>query len=150
MKKFNFSLQKILEVKEQILENLKIELGSLNVELVDIDSAIKNLNKQFTDIDKKFVEKSSVAISVAEMAYSKMYMSSILKQIENKEEKKAHVQNRIEAKRAEIINMNKEISSFEKLREKELEKYNKIIMKSEEIFIEEFVSNKSMTSKYAI
>jgi len=43
-----------------------------------------------------------------------------------------------------------EISSFEKLREKELDKYNKALIKSEELFIEEFVSNKSMTNEYAL
>lgn len=149
MKKFNFSLQKILEIKEQMLENLKSELGSLNVEILDIDAAIKNLKKQYTDTEKEFVEKSSVAISAGEMAYSKILMSSILRQVENKEEEKIAVQKRIEAKRAEIINMNKEIASLEKLKENELEKYNKEVMKSEELFIEEFVSNKSLTNKYA-
>jgi len=79
-----------------------------------------------------------------------MLMSGILKQIENKEEARLIVLRKIEAKRQEIISMNMEISSLEKLKEKELEKYNKAFARSEEIFIEEFVSNKSMTKGYAI
>lgn len=150
MKKFNFSLQKVLEIKGQMLENLKIELSSLHNEIKIIDAAISYLMTQFLDIEKEFLEKSSVSVSVGEMFYKKMLMSSILKQVENKEKEKEIVLSKIEAKRHEIINMNKEISSLEKLRDNELEKYKKASLKSEEIFIEEFVSNKTMTNKYAI
>ena len=150
MKKFNFSLQKVLEIKGQILENLKIELSGLNNDLRIIDAAISNFMMQFVDIEKEFLEKSSVSVSVGEMFYNKTLMSSILKQVENKEKEKEIVLSKIEAKRHEIINMNKEISSLEKLRDNELEKYKKASLKSEEIFIEEFVSNKSMTNKFAI
>lgn len=150
MKKFSFSLQKIIEIKEQILENLKIELSSLNDELMNIDSVIKKLKMQFSDTDKEFITKSSTAISVGEMAYYKMLMNSILKQIDNKEEEKEIVLKQIDAKRNEIVDLNKELSSLDKLRENELDKYNKAILKSEEIFIDEFVSNKSMSKKYAI
>lgn len=150
MKKFSFSLKKVLEIKEQVLENLKIELSNLNHEYKKIEVNISDLKVTYNSVNKEFTEKSAVSVSVGEMSYYKIYMSSILKQIENKEEEKEVVQKRIEAKRHEIINMNKEISSLDKLREKELEKYKKEFMKSEEIFIEEFVSNTSMTKKYAI
>ncbi|MGD9568630.1 MAG: flagellar export protein FliJ [Sedimentibacter sp.] len=150
MKKFNFSLQKVLEIKEQVLESLKIELGILNNDLFNIDESIKNFKKQFSDINNEFVLKSSISVSVGEMTYYKMLMNSILKQIESKEEEEHVVFKKIESKRQEIVNMNMEISSIEKLKEKELEKYNKAVLKSEEIFIEEFVSNKSLTKEIAI
>jgi flagellar FliJ protein len=150
LKKFSFTLQKVLEIKEQILENLKIELSSLNNDLRNINESINKLKLYFSETDNEFVDKSSISISVGELAYYKMLMSGILKQIENKEEARLIVLRKIEAKRQEIISMNMEISSLEKLKEKELEKYNKAFARSEEIFIEEFVSNKSMTKGYAI
>lgn len=150
MKKFSFSLQKILEIKVQTLDNLKIELGSLNKDLINMETAIKKFKKQFADIEREFLEKSSVSISVGEMYYFKMLMSSILKQIELKEEEKQILLKKIDSKRKEIINMNMEISSLEKLKDRELEKYNKEFEKNEELFIEEFVSNKSLTKGYAI
>ena len=150
MKKFNFSLQKVLEIKEQLLDNFKIELSGLNNDLKNINAAIDNLKRQFKDINQEFVSKSRISVSVGEMTYYKLLMESIFKQIEVKEEEKQEIIRKIEAKRQEIVNMNKEISSLEKLKEKELEKHNKAVEKSEEIFIEEFVSNKSMTKKYAV
>ncbi|HHZ01805.1 MAG TPA: hypothetical protein GX396_02535 [Tissierellia bacterium] len=150
MKKFNFSLQKVLEIKEQLLENLKIELSNLNTEYKNIELAIKKLQGKFYEVEKEYTEKTFKSISPGEISYYKLLMNSILKQIEDNEEKRKIILKKIAAKRQEIINMNMEISSLEKLREKELEKYKKEYMKKEEIFIEEFVSNKNTARKYAI
>ncbi len=84
------------------------------------------------------------------MLYYKMLSESFLIQIENKENEKEIVLKKITNKRQEIISMNTEISSLEKLKEKELEKHNKECLRKEELFIEEFVSNKTMTNEYAI
>jgi len=150
MKKFSFSLQKILEIKGQVLDNLKIEMGNLNRELSTVEQQIKNLKTEFKQLNDEFVEKCAVSVSVGEMTYYKMYMDNVLKQTDKKEEEKNIILKKIEAKRHEIINANMEISSLEKLKENELEKYKKAFMKSEEIFIDEFVSNKSILNKYAM
>ena len=148
MKKFNFSLQKVLEIKEQILKNLKIELNNMNQQLKNIDMDIKNLLDKYTETNNEFNEKSSVSMTIGVMSYYKIYMNSILKNVEKKEEDKTIINKKIEAKRHEIVNMNIEISSIEKLKEKEYEKYNEGVAKSEEIFIEEFVSNTRMIKQY--
>lgn len=150
MKKFNFSLQKILEIKEQLLENLKIELSNLNHEYNNIEILIENLKDKFKNTDEKYVKKTYKSITSGEMQYYKMLMDGILKQLGNKEKEKDMLLKKIAGKRQEIINMNIEISSLEKLKEKELEKYNKEIIRKEEIFIEEFVSNKSIANNYAV
>lgn len=150
MKKFVFSLQKVLELKNQLLENMKIELTNLNRECEKIEIFIKCLKIKFAEIENEYVEKSYKSISAGEMSYYKMLNESILVQIENKEIEKAIVLKKIADKRQEIISMNTEISSLEKLKEKELEKHSKECLKKEELFIEEFVSNKTMTNEYAI
>jgi len=148
MKKFDFSLQKVLEIKEQILKNLKIELNNMNQQLKNIDIDIQNLLAKYNETNNEFNEKSSVSMTIGLMSYYKMYMNSILKNVEKKEEDKTILNKKIEAKRHEIVNMNIEISSIEKLKEKEYEKYNQSVAKSEEIFIEEFVSNTRMIKQY--
>jgi len=150
MKKFSFSLQKVLEIKEQVLDNLKIEMGNLNRDLDTAEQQIKKLKSEFKQLNEELNGKCAVSVSVGEMTYYKMYMNNVLKQTEKKEEEKNIILKKIEAKRHEIVNANMEISSLEKLKEKELEKYNKEVMKREEIFIEEFVSNKSILNKYAV
>jgi len=148
MKKFIFSLQKVLEIKEQLLKNLKNELNNFNQQLRLIEVEIKNSFNKYDDTNKEFNIKSSISITVGEMTYYKMYMNSILKHIEKKEEEKILVNKKMELKRREIINMNMEIASLEKLRNNEYVKYNDTLTKSEEIFIEEFVSNTKMIKQY--
>ena len=46
-----------------------------------------------------------------------------------------------EKKREEVVEAKKETSSIEKLKERKLEDYNKAVLKSDEQFIEEFVSS---------
>lgn len=150
MKKFSFSLQKVLEIKEQVLDNLKVELSNLNHDYKEVENEIAIMKSKYSDINMEFSEKSSVSISVGEMSYYKMLLSSILRKIESKEEEKEKILKKIEDKRHEIVSKNVEISSLEKLREKELEKYNSALAKSEELFIEEFVSNKSMVKGYLV
>jgi flagellar FliJ protein len=75
-------------------------------------------------------------------------MNSIIIVIEKKEKDKILLNKKIEAKICEIINLNIEISSLEKLREKEHEKYNQDFAKNEEIFIDEFISNTMMIKRY--
>lgn len=149
MKKFSFSLQKVLEIKLQMLDNFKFELSNLNHEANSLDMDIKNLNNKYFYLDEEFNKKSSVCITVGEITYYKMLMESVLKKIEIKKSDKAVIDIKIQEKRNEIININKEISSLENLRDKELEKYNHLVTKSEEIFIEEFISNKSIQKQFA-
>lgn len=148
MKKFNFSLQKVLEIKEQILESLRMEMSNFNHEKRQIELDIRNLNMKYAIANAELNEKSSKSISVGEMLYYKMYMENIFKNIENKEKEKEAVEKKIEAKRREIVGINKEISSLEKLKEKELDKYKYESDKKEEIYIEEFVSNNKILKQY--
>lgn len=144
MKKFNFSLQKVLEIKEQLLKNLKNELSNMNEQMKNIEVEIRTLTGKYKDTNVEFIEKSSSGITSGEISYYKMFMNTILKSIEKKEADKLLLNKKMEDKRHEIINMNMEISSLEKLRDKEFEKYNHSLTKSEEIFIDEFVSNAKM------
>lgn len=120
----------------------------MNEQMKTIDIEIRNLTNKYKDTNIEFIEKSSIGITSGEISYYKMFMNTILKSIEKKETDKLLLNKKIEDKRHEIINMNMEISSLEKLRDKEYEKYNHSLARSEEIFIEEFVSNTRMLKQY--
>lgn len=149
MKKFNFSLQRVLEIKEQLLKNLKNELKDIMNQMYQVEAEIFSLKEKYSCVNKEFVLKTSVSLAVGEVVYYKTYMESVLKKIEICEEDKKILNKKIEAKQQEIINMNIETSSLEKLKEKEMMIYNKEVAKSEEIFIEEFVSNSRMSKPCA-
>ena len=78
------------------------------------------------------------------MNYSR-YIKVLQYNIKLEYEKLAKLREAEEKKREELVEMKKETASFEKLEEKRLEEYNYLARKEQEVFIEEFVSNK----KYA-
>lgn len=146
MKKFKFSLEKILQLKEQILKNLKNDLSFLQMALKEKEAEIQDLWSKYYKTDNEYKEKSSKSILPYEIAQYKDYMTYILNMIKKKEEEKSVILKKIEAKKQEIINMNIEISTLEKLKDKKLAKYNYKVQKMEEILIEEFVSNSTSVS----
>jgi flagellar FliJ protein len=147
MKKFKFSLEKILQLKEQILKNLKNDLSFLQLALKEKEAEIQDLWSKYYKTDNEYKERSSKSIMPYEIAQYKDYMSYILNMIKKKEEEKLVIIKKVEAKKQEIINMNIEISTLEKLKEKKLIKYNYNVQKMEEILIEEFVSNLTSVSE---
>ncbi len=143
MKKFKFSLEKILQLKEQILKNLKNDLSVLQLSLREKEAEIQGLWIKYREADESYKAKSSKSIMPYEIKYYKDFMTSIINAIKKKEDEKELLLKKIEAKKQEIISLNIEISSLEKLKEKKYAKYNYQVQKMEEILIEEFVSNSS-------
>ncbi|QSX07199.1 hypothetical protein JYG23_07600 [Sedimentibacter sp. zth1] len=146
MKKFEFSLEKILQFKNQNLKNLKNDLSNLQFLLSKKDEEIENLKIKYIKSDNLYIEKTRTLILSYEIQYYKDYMNSLLNLIKKKSEEKQILLKKIELKKLEIIEMNREISTIDKLKEKKVDEYNKALQKSEEIFIEEFVTASSLMS----
>ena len=141
MKKFKFSLEKILQLKNQFLKSLKNDLGILQIQLREKENEINELKIKYKTTEEIYKIKSSSSILPYEIKQYKDFLNSILNRIKKEEETKNLIIKKIEAKKQEIIDMNIEISSIEKLKEKKLVRYNYEVQKMEEILIEEFVSS---------
>ena len=141
MKKFKFSLEKVLQLKEQLLKNLKNELGALQYQLTLKEKEIEDLKEKYSDSELSYKIKMKSQVQAYEIQYYKDYLNQILNNIKIKEEEKLLILKKIQAKQDEIIEATKEISSIEKLKEKRLADYNYQAQKQQDILIEEFVSN---------
>ena len=114
------------------------------MQLRDKEKYIESLNDRYIESNEVYKEKSSKSIMPYEIKFYKDYMNSILSSIKKTEDEKELILRKIEAKKQEIIDLNVEISSIEKLKERKLSKYNYQVQKMEEILIEEFVSSSSI------
>lgn len=146
MKKFKFSLEKVLQLKDQLLRSLKSDLNILNVQLKAKEITIGKLKLDYKKSNDLYNIKSSERIMPYEIKQYKDYMDVILNKIKKEEEEKEIILKKIELKKQEIINMNIEISTIEKLKERKLSEYNYEVQKDEEIFINEFISNVSIAN----
>lgn len=143
MKKFTFTLQRLMDFREQELDRQKNTLGLLRVELQRIYDESDELR---TKIAQQSAELERLCFSGAqayEISIRKRYIVSLQQEVHAKEYQAAVKQQEIEKQLGVVVEATKEVRTLEKLEEKQLEDYKAAATKENENFIEEFVSNAS-------
>jgi flagellar FliJ protein len=140
MKQFKFSLDKLQNYKEQILESEKNTLGILRKELNTLKTELEKLLKL---IDMKATELEYImirSITPADFAARKRFIT--FKQQEAHETRRliGLKEREVEQQLQVVVEATKEVSTLEKLEERQLEEHRYAEMKEEELFIEEFIS----------
>lgn len=145
MKKFMFSLEKVLSFKQQTLNVKMNELGLFQMKLLELEKEINDLNKKFADTNQIMVKALQSGINSNDIAVYKLYFNTLNQKIQKLIEDKNRLSEVIAQKKADIIAINSEISGLEKLREKQLAEYLKVVQKSNELAMDEYV-NQSRSS----
>jgi len=147
MKKFVFSLNAVKDYKEKLLENVKIEYSAIIASIMKQEKLIKGLEETETLVNGELNDKNSKGIAPHELMNYQRYLKVLQNDIRLEYEKLARLNRAEEAKREELVEMKKETATFEKLEEKKLAEYDYLARKEQEVFIEEFVSNKKYSDK---
>ncbi|MFW6679366.1 flagellar export protein FliJ [Lacrimispora sp. AGF001] len=141
MKKFNFPLNTVLNYKDQVLENLKTEHAQILADIAQQERRIEELMEKSQSAAIRYREDTQCGVTVNIMREYERYITFIQQRIVAEQGVLLKLTKKEEQKRAEVIEAKKEKASIDKLKEKKLDQYNKEVLKSEELFIEEFVSN---------
>lgn len=141
MKKFNFPLDTVLNYKDQILDNLKSEHAQILARVAQQENKINLLDNQKNAASTRFKEEVQTGISINAMREYETYITHMEKKILTEQGVLLTLKRKEEQKRSQVVEARKEKASIEKLKEKKLTLYNKEVQHSEELFIEEFVSN---------
>lgn len=147
MKKFQFSLNTVLNYKMQVLDNLINEQAMILKYLADAQKRLDQLQQKFKDYSVEFEEKKSKGIAINMIKMYEMYFYNLQTKIISEQNNIVKLEERKEKKRQEVVEARSETKSLEKLKERKFEQYEKELQKSEELFIEEFVSNVRATAK---
>lgn len=140
MKKFIFSLEKVLDFKQQTLDIKKNEIAVFQMKLHEIEMEIEDLNDRFSVSNAKMVEEMQQGITQNDISIYKMYFDTLNQKTQKLLDDKIKLLEIIAQKKIELIQINSEISGLEKLKDKQLAEYLKIKQKSDELAIDEFVS----------
>lgn len=147
MKKFKFSLETVLDYKDQVLNSLRNEHGILLAAIREQEEVLDEAWRRYREYNEEFCERKRSGMTAMDAV---MYQGALRAQeleIQRETEKLEKLQQEEEKKRSEVVEAKKETASLEKLREHKLENYNKELQKSEEQRIEEFViTQRVMTS----
>lgn len=147
MKKFFFSLDTVLNYKEQILENLKGEHARALLKVRECEEEIDRLFEDRFSCGKRLDQIRQEGTRVRDISTYENYMEALRIRIENKKKELIFLKEKEEEKKQQVIEAKQETSSIDKLREHKVEEYNKQMQKQEELFIEEFVSTKNAMGK---
>lgn len=146
MKKFVFSLEKVLRFHEQELDVKKQELAAIKVSLHELDLQIQQKKLELVQLNQEMSRAIMVGLNARDLAVYKMYFRTAEHQIRQLEEQRADLQIKADEKQESVVQSNQEISGLEKLKDKQLNQYNDSTRKQQELEIEEFISQGIMVS----
>ena len=141
MKQFSFSLQRLLNYKEQLFESERNILAEMQAILSQLESELDEMKAEHLRRVAEYNEQIRIGLLPAEMQTHKYYLTVLDESIRNKIEQIKLQQQAVDRQMDIVREAKLEISTMEKLREKKLEEYNYISGKADEQFIDEFVTN---------
>lgn len=142
MKKFQFSLDRMLDFKEQLLDREKNELRQLNFKKNEIEEHIELLRGEARAVSDRMQEKLKIGVSVFEMHTYDFQRDNIREQIKQLEKDRDRLEALVEAQTQVVLLASQEVKSLQKLREKQLEEYIHLEQKAQQEEIAEFISMK--------
>lgn len=140
MKKFKFSLDTVLSYKQQVLEALQGEHALALAEVRAQEALLEELWRQYRAYNEEYHREAEQGLPITEALMYQNGLRACEQEIQRETRRLEELQAVEEKKREAVVEARKETSSIEKLKEKKLDAYQKAVAKSEELFIEEFVS----------
>lgn len=140
MKKFSFSLSTVLDYKNQVLDSLMNEHAAILARIRAQEAVIAGMEAEYQAHNQQYVSRKTAGMTIIEAQSYEGYFRVTELRIKREYAVLSAIKQEEERKRAQVVEAKKETSSIEKLKEKKLESYNKTVQKSEELFVEEFVS----------
>ncbi|MDR1135009.1 MAG: flagellar export protein FliJ [Clostridiales Family XIII bacterium] len=142
MKKFKFKLDKLLDYKDQLLDNELMTLAALNEEMNKVNAAIGKLRAERDRAAAEMREKGDSEEGVKPVDYQIFfrYDASLKEEIRDLKTVAAHLTGQIEKQIELIKKLRLETKSLEVMKESKLAGYKKEIIKAEELMIDEYVN----------
>lgn len=132
MEEFNFSLQKVLEYRLQVEDQVKGHFAEVN----------RLENEKNTELDQVMQEKDSMMetpqFSVSRMQVTRRYLQALNEQIMIYHDQLLGLQAQKEQVRSELIEAQKQRKILERLKAKQLAQYQKDLAREEQKQLDDF------------
>ena len=140
MKKFQFSLEKVLSYKQQKQEALRSEHAEILALVRAQEALVESRWERYREYSVEYRERCGRGLPMKEVLVYQSGLRAMEREIQSETMRLEQLKERAESKRKEVVAAKQETTAIEKLREKKARDYQKALEKSEEAFIEEFVS----------
>lgn len=140
MKKFKFALDTVLAYKQQVLDALQGEHAEILARVRAQEELLDGLWAQYRAYNDEYQQRAREGLPLTDALMYQNGLRAAELEIQRETQRLERLRVQAEKKREEVVEAKKETSSIEKLREKRLDAYHKAEAKSEEQFIDEFIS----------
>lgn len=147
MKKFKFTLGRMLDYKDQLLDEEKNKLALLRKKKQEIDDHIESLLRELDKISVTMRQEQERGITAFQLLSYESQRTNIRRQIEQLKKEQALAKLEVKRQVQAVVQATQEVSKLDKLQDKQLEEYRKMVMKAEEFEIEEFVSSRRIVTQ---
>lgn len=141
MKKFEFTMRKILDLKNNILEAEKNRLAQLQEAQRRIEAEIEQLEQAMQEISQEMTDAQTKGVTVAELIAYNARRANIRMQLEELALRLADAKKSVDHQLQIVVEASREVSKFEKVEERQYEVYREGEKKAENARVEELVTN---------
>ncbi len=150
MKPFTFSLERMRGYKFQLLETEKNALQALNKRLADIEEKIR-LCQVFQKVKREELQnKQFQGALMRELDECRFYVENTGRQLEALKNERELAVMEVERQRKVVLKASQEVSSLDKLEEKQLDDYRYLEARYNEKVILEHVTNQLIFPKESL
>jgi flagellar FliJ protein len=141
MKKFNYKLEKLFELKSYREREAEIALGHAIGELTRIENEIKSIAAKRLDAAAQRFKSGSNA---DEIRYADLYIQRLDRTADKLMEDAAKAELKVSEARDNYIEASKEKKILEKLKEKKQKEYKKFVLSEEDKALDEIANQLTM------
>ena len=106
------------------------------------------MNRELVGYESRFDQAKVEGLSIENYRLFDMCIGRMEEMIDTEKERLKVLRKEENAKKQEVINAKVDTSKFEKLKEKKIVEYQKVAMKADEMFVEEFVSGVALRQRH--
>jgi flagellar export protein FliJ len=140
MKKFAFSLARLQEFKNSLLDKEKLTLAALRAELARIEEEILRVTRQLSALEHTLRDTAAKGTTIFELKKLEYQIDASRRILKEMNQRRAQQMQKVDAQLQVVLGVKSEVSGLEKLRDKQQEEYDYLLKKESEEIIGELVS----------
>lgn len=142
MKKFSFSLDRVLDFKNQMLDREKNELARMRREHERLEEQLAECIARFERYNQERQEKSKRGVTAFELQSYQFQLDSLRGEMRALRDEMARSQQKIDAQLKKVLAASQDVSGLDKLKDKQLEEFGRYEAKVQETEVAEYVAGK--------
>lgn len=138
MKKFEFRLKKVLEVKEQLLKKTQRDLAYTENLRQEARTKLTGMKQNLIEYCQKMAAEQTEY--VAKLKFKHSYFNQLLEEIKTQEQNISKIEERIDEIRKRLLTQQRDRKVLAVLREQQLEEYTLLVQKEEQNTLDEIAT----------